>query len=181
MYGIVNKAIEELICEHFGTDKWEEVKQHSGVNIDFFMSNDPYDDDITYKLATSASHVLNLSIDSVLNAFGEYWVLNTGKRKYGMLMESGGHNLQAFIHNLPAFHNRISLIYPKLAPPEFKIVTLSDTKLEVHYFSHRPGLQEFMRGLLSGLGKFFNENISIDLIQSRNNGFDHDVFEVSWV
>jgi hypothetical protein len=34
MYGIVNKAIEELVTANFGEDKWA-IKVRSGIDIDF--------------------------------------------------------------------------------------------------------------------------------------------------
>ena len=49
MYGIVNKAIQDLVTETFGEDKWEAIKEKSTVDVEFFLSNEPYDDDITYK------------------------------------------------------------------------------------------------------------------------------------
>ena len=33
MYGIVNKAIEELVIENFGEQKWEIIKEKSGVDV----------------------------------------------------------------------------------------------------------------------------------------------------
>jgi hypothetical protein len=36
MYGIVNKAIQELVTENFGADKWEAVKEKSGIDVDYF-------------------------------------------------------------------------------------------------------------------------------------------------
>ena len=51
MYGIVNKAIQDLVIHHFGMEKWEAIKTRSGVDIDYFLSNEPYDDAITYQLA----------------------------------------------------------------------------------------------------------------------------------
>ena len=55
MYGIVNKAIESLVIEGFGIEKWDKIKNTSGVDVDFFISNEPYDDDITYALATAVA------------------------------------------------------------------------------------------------------------------------------
>jgi len=48
MYGIVNKAIEDLVKTNFGEHIWDAVKKRSGVDIDYFLSSEPYDDDITY-------------------------------------------------------------------------------------------------------------------------------------
>ena len=33
MYGIVNKAIEELVIENFGEEKWNLIKNNSGIDI----------------------------------------------------------------------------------------------------------------------------------------------------
>lgn len=180
MYGIVNKAIEDLVTENFGADKWEAVKEKSGVDVDFFLSNEPYDDAITYQLAGAASDVLGLSVGQVLNAFGEWWILKTGKEKYGGLMEAGGSNLREFLVNLPMFHNRIMLMYPKLTPPEFKVSDATENSIHVHYHSKREGLQEFVRGLLSGLAKMYNVEVAIELLQTRDEGNTHEIFKVSW-
>ena len=180
MYGIVNKAIEELVTEKFGLDAWEAVKEKSGVDVDFFLSNEPYDDALTYKLAGGASEVLGITVGQVLNAFGEWWILKTGKEKYGGLMEAGGNNLKEFLVNLPLFHNRIMLIYPKLTPPEFKVSDVTDNSILVHYHSKREGLQEFVRGLLCGLAKMYQTDVVIELVQSRDEGSSHEIFKVSW-
>jgi hypothetical protein len=180
MYGIVNQAIEDLVKANFGEEKWDRVKERSGVDVDFFISNEPYDDDITYKLAIAVSEEMNMPLENVLQAFGEWWVLKTGKEKYGGLMEAGGNSLKEFLVNLPVFHNRIMLIYPKLMPPEFKVSNLESSSIHVHYFSRRTGLEEFVRGLLQGLGKMYNNPVAIEQIESRNAGSDHDVFKVSW-
>lgn len=180
MYGIVNKAIQDLITDKFGSEEWEAVKEKSGVDVDFFLSNEPYDDDITFKLAVAASDVLGISVGQVLNAFGEWWILKTGKEKYGGLMAAGGNNLKEFLVNLPLFHNRIMLMYPKLTPPEFKVSNTEANSIQVHYHSKREGLQEFVRGLLSGLALMYEVDANIELLQSRNEGNTHEIFKVSW-
>jgi hypothetical protein len=180
MYGIVNKAIEDLVIANFGEEKWEAIKERSGIDIDFFISNEPYDDDVTFKLAVAVSEEMNMSLGDVLIAFGEWWVIKTTTEKYPGLMDSGGDNLRDFLVNLPNFHNRVMLIYPKLTPPEFKVTDITDNSLCLHYFSKRQGLQEFVRGLLQGLGKMFNTPITLELIQSRDEGSTHEIFKINW-
>ena len=82
MYGIVNQAIEDLVKSGFGDDKWDKVKERCGVDMDFFISNEPYDDDITYKLAGAVSEEMNISPDKVLQSFGEWWVLYGQKQRF---------------------------------------------------------------------------------------------------
>ena len=180
MYGIVNRAIEDLVKAKFGEDKWTAVMERSGIDIDYFISSEPYDDDITYRLANSVAEEMNISLQEVLHAFGEWWVLKTGKEKYGSLMEAGGMNLREFLVNLPTFHNRIMLIYPKLTPPEFRISHMEENSLHLHYISKRIGLQDFVRGLLYGLGEMYQTPVTIELLENRLEGSTHEVFKVTW-
>lgn len=180
MYGIVNKAIEELIVENFGQKKWELIKDRSGVDIDFFISNEGYDDAITFKLAHAVSEEMKMNLDEVFIAFGEWWVLKTTKERYEGLIKSGGTNLKDFLINLPLFHNRVAFIYPNLTPPEFSVSNIFDYSLELHYISKREGLQEFVRGLIQGLGKLFDTFVEIELLESRANGNNHEIFLIKW-
>lgn len=180
MYGIVNKAIEDLVIANFGEEKWEAIKERSGIDIDFFISSEPYDDDVTFKLAVAVSEEMDMTVGDVLIAFGEWWVIKTTSEKYTGLMQSGGNNLKEFLLNLPNFHNRVMLIYPKLTPPEFKVSDVSENSIQLHYFSKRQGLQEFVRGLIQGLGKMYNTPVTIELMQTRNEGSTHEIFKISW-
>lgn len=180
MYGIINQAIQELVTTNFGEDKWIQVLKISGVKEAFFLSNESYDDEVTYQLARAASEVLHLSLEEVLHTFGEFWVLHTGNKKYGSLMIAGGNNLKEFIVNLPVFHDRVSLIYSNLRQPEFEVSDIEENSIQLHYYSHRIGLTEFVRGLLFGLSKLYQTSSTIELLNCRDKGHDHDVFKISW-
>jgi hypothetical protein len=77
MYGLVNKAIEELVVTHFGEDQWELIKKKASVDVEVFVSNEAYPDEMTYDLVSAASEVLGKSASAILVAFGEHWVLKT--------------------------------------------------------------------------------------------------------
>ena len=126
------------------------------------------------------SEEMEMPVSDVLCTFGEWWILRTSKEKYGGLMEAGGNNLREFLVHLPMFHNRVMLIYPKLTPPEFKVSDIEEKSIHVHYFSKRLGLQDFVRGLLQGLGKMYRTPVVITLLETRDEGAHHEVFKVSW-
>jgi hypothetical protein len=50
----------------------------------------------------------------------------------------------------------------------------------LHYFTHRPGLADFVVGLVQGLGKMFSTPAEARLIESKAEGADHDIFHVTW-
>ena len=178
MYGIVNLAIQGLVVENHGLDKWNKIKEKSGVKVPFFLSDEPYDDEITFNLVACSSEVLNIPQSEILKAFGEYWVLKTGQEKYGELMKAGGKDFSEFITNLPNFHSRIMLIYPKLSPPEFKVSRKDDKTLILDYYSTRKGLTYFVIGLIEGIAKMFNTEIKMTHLSSNSDGNWHDTFEI---
>lgn len=180
MYGIVNKSIEELVVANYGNEKWEEIKEKSNIDIEYFISSESYDDEVTYKLAGTIAVELGVSVDDVLKSFGEWWILHTGKNHYGYLLESGGDNFKSFLLNLPSFHNRVMMMYPKLTPPEFKISDVTENSLHLHYFSKRKGLTAFVLGLMAGLGKFFTTNVQTEHIESVPSSHTHEIIKVTW-
>ena len=180
MYGIINKAIEELVIANFGEAKWDAIKIRSGIDVDYFLSREPYDDEITYALAQAVADEMGITINSVLILFGEWWIVKTTTKKYAGLMHAGGNNFRDFLINLPLFHNRIMLLYPKLTPPEFEVSNSTANSIHLHYRSKRAGLQDFVRGLIQGLGVLYETKVDIDLLQSRDKGSSHEIFKITW-
>ncbi len=156
------------------------MKAKAGLDLEIFISNEAYPDDITYRLVGSASAVTGMTPEAILMAFGEHWVLHTSRQGYGALMDAGGRSLPEFLENLPNFHTRVAMIFPKLRPPEFRTSHRTDTSIRLHYLTERQGLTPFVVGLLSGLGKKFDTPIRTSLIERKAEGADHDVFLVEW-
>lgn len=180
MYGMVNKAIEDLVVTRFSLEDWNAVKTRAGVEDDIFLSNESYPDSMTYDLVAAASEVLGMPVRDVLVAFGEHWVLVTGKQGYGSMMEASGRTLPEFLINLPTFHTRVAMIFPDLQPPRFACSDVTDDSLVLHYHSHRPGLTDFVVGLLQGLGKMFSTPVGVEVVSRKSEGADHDEFRVNW-
>lgn len=180
MYGMVNRSVEDMVKSAHGEAMWLEIKRRAGVTEDIFISNAGYPDEITYKLVGAASEVMQIPADKILHAFGEHWVLNTARKGYGPMMAMGGANLPQFLENLPAFHDRVALLYPNLIPPRFAVSDRAERSLRLHYYTERPGLTPFVEGLIHGLGKMFETAVQVTLQENRGAGHDHDVFLVAW-
>ena len=180
MYGIVNKAIEEMLIQHFNVETWKSILEKSGIEDEGFISNQPYPDEVTYKLATVASETLDIPLPELLFSFGEFWILDTGKTKYGSIIDSGGADIKSFFVYLPNLHSRVSLIFPDLHPPEFEVSHVEENGLQLHYYSHRPALKDFVKGLISGIGKLFNKEVAITMISDRDKGDKNEIFQIYW-
>ena len=95
-------------------------------------------------------------------------------------MRAAGKSLREFLANLPNFHTRVSMIFPKLQPPRFRVAEVTANSLQLHYLTQRPGLTPFVVGLLRGLGQMFQTPVSVRVLEAKAHGADHDVFLVGW-
>ena len=180
MHGAVNQAVEDLVTAKFGLDTWLKIKAKSGFTEEMFLSNEPYPDQLTYDLVVATHEVTGLSPDVILIALGEHWVLETGMKKYGALLKSGGKGFEEFINYLPNFHSRVMLLYPNIIPPEFEVETISKNELILHYHSKRNGLTSFVYGLILGIGKLFDHSVEIEVRDEKLKGKNHDTFYIKY-
>lgn len=180
MYGMVNRAIEGLITEQFGSEAWERVCARAGIETPVFVSSEPYPDALTYGLVGAAAEELGLPAGEILHRFGVHWILRTGAEEYADLMDAGGRTLGEFLDHLPEFHTRVFLAFPDLEPPEFRIVERGDGRVRLRYESRREGLQPFVEGLLEGLAQRFGVDLSVEHVVRRTDGAGHDEFDVAW-
>ena len=180
MYGIVNRAIEELIVEKFGEEKWEEVKDKAGFKSEGFMTLKPYADELTFQLVAAASEILNIPADTLLEAFGEYWILYTAERGYGEMLNLAGDSLPAFLKNLNMLHGRVSNLMPELAPPQFECINEQENSIDLIYRSHRVGMVPMLLGLIKGLGKRFGKEVIIEQVENNMSESSAVIFHLTW-
>ena len=180
MYGMVNRAMEDMVVDGWGEASWDRVKERAGVDVEVFVGTESYSDDVTYRLVGAAADVLGLPAAEVLHRFGIHWVTRTANDGYGPLMDAGGRTLGEFLANLPVFHSRVSLLFPHLSPPTFFCTQTRPGSVRVRYVSGRDGLAPFVMGLLNGLGLRFGVPVRIQQTAEKGRNGDHDEFVVSW-
>lgn len=180
MYGLLNKAIEDLVVTNFGESQWKEICKEAGLPDEPFISMQVYPDQVTFDLVGAASKVLKLSPEDVMRTFGEFWTLYTAKEGYGDLMQQCGKTLPEFLQNLDTLHTRVGMMMPDLKPPSFACENIESNSLDLHYKSTREGLDPVVEGLIIGLGKMLGQEASIKRIVSREDGASHSVFRVEW-
>lgn len=180
MLGIVNKALVDLIRKEHGDETWQRVRRAAGVGSDVFLSGERYPDHVTYRLVSAASDLLDAPPEALLEAFGEHWIRFTAEEGYGALLGAIGDNVSEFLANLENFHTRVVMMLPKVEPPGFEVTDLRPGTMRLHYHTSRPGLAPFVIGILRGLGVRFGAKVEARLVESRERGADHDVFEVTW-
>ncbi|NEQ33480.1 MAG: heme NO-binding protein [Leptolyngbya sp. SIO4C5] len=180
MYGLVNKAIADMVQSQFGEEIWQEICQRAAIEQEAFLSLEGYPDDITHRLVKAGSEVLGLSPAEIMQAFGEFWVQYTAKEGYGELMDMSGDDLPEFLENLDNLHARVGVTFPQLKPPSFESHEHDENEITLEYRSEREGLAPMVVGLVKGLGHRFETEVDIEQTQHRGDSSDHDEFLIKY-
>ncbi|MGB7299691.1 MAG: heme NO-binding domain-containing protein, partial [Burkholderiaceae bacterium] len=178
MYGLVNQAIEELVCSKYGDEAWEEVKRKANTDVGDFVRMESYPDSITYGIVGAACEHLAIAPETLLEHIGIYWVNFTGAKGYAEFLEAAGSDLFETLTNLDDMHTRVAMVYPKLAPPSFQCERISDDEIILHYRSHRDGLAHMVIGLVKGLAGHFGTDVEISRLLKKEDGATHDTFAI---
>lgn len=97
MYGMINRAVEELVRGRFGDAAWESVRREAGVDATPFVAMESYPDEVTFRLVEAASQVLGISPAQVFGAVGEHWVLYTAAAENARRAEQALQQRQALL------------------------------------------------------------------------------------
>ena len=179
MYGMIHKAIRDMVRTVHGEDTWKQVLAESGAADADFLSLRSYEDDIAYSLVGACSSVLGASPQACLEDFGRFWVLVTASEHYGDMMRSYGKDCFALLIRLNEMHERISSTFSGYKPPHFTVEMLDERRCRLHYRSVREGLSPFVVGLVHGLGEFYGEEVDIALESTANeDGGEYSIFTV---
>ena len=176
MYGLVNRALQQLVCTRCGDEVWNDIRKRAGVEDEVFVRMDSYPDDITRDLLAAASIELNTPAEQLLEDFGRYWTRYTMVEGYGALLNDLGSGFQQALNSLDGMHARVSLLYPALRPPRFRCEEIESGRMRLHYWSERSALAPMVVGLVEGLAERYGLIAKVTLEQRREDGHDHDTF-----
>jgi len=178
MYGLVNRAIEDLITREHGADVWAEVAERAGFDDLAFVSMESYPDELTYGLVAAASEILAAPAEEILMEFGRHWIRYTAREGYGELLDASANSFGEFLGRLDQLHARVGLTLPDLQPPSFESKEIETGRHQLIYRSSRDGLAPMVVGLIKGLAERFGCDAAIEHQVKRGEGADHDLFEI---
>jgi hypothetical protein len=179
MYGMVNKAVQNLVLSAHGADVWERVRIQAGIEETNFLSMQSYPDEITYNLVDAICVELSSPPEPVLELFGDSWVGYASSQGYGPMLDFFGKDMRSLLRNLDALHVRLKAVFPHLRPPALGCEELAPDRYRLHYVSHRSGLTHFVVGLIRGMARRFDEVVSVEIENLKAEGAEHDTFLIT--
>lgn len=125
-------------------------------------------------------HFLGLEPGTILEMFGEQFLVWCKESGYAQTLQRLGRSLQDFLTNLDALHDHLSIIYPQMDAPSFRCSETSSKKeFHLHYYSSRDGLERIVIGIVKSVAReFYGVEVEITLIRSKEDGLDHALFRI---
>lgn len=179
MKGIINKGIQEMVEAKFGAEAWDKIKALAKCDEPFFSAGEDYPDQMTLDLVSAASEVAGLPLETVLVEFGKFWVPNTGAASYSTYFKLAGTSAREFLLNMNRVHDQVTNNILNAKPPRMEYGELPDGRMLIHYRSERR-LCAVLRGLILGVGIYFDEDLQVKEIACMSNGAPHCTMEVTF-
>jgi hypothetical protein len=179
MKGIVNKGIQELVVERFGSETWEEVKTLAGCDEPFFAISNNYPDQTTVDLVEAASCVSKIPVETLMIEYGKFIVPNTLKEQYSAYFQLAGQSPREFLLNMNRVHEHATRSILNSVPPRFEYEELSDGRLLMKYKSERR-LCAVLRGLILGVGDLFGQELGVRETACIRNGDIQCIMEITF-
>jgi len=166
MKGTIVKCTQEMVASRFGEHKWSEVLKRAGLpKWRNFLNFEDVSDSEFALLIKSIAHVTGLSENQVMDAHGEYWSTIYAPRVYKRYFEKA-HTARELLLQLDTIHWEMTRSMESARPPNFTYEWQNDSCLVMHYHSPR-GLVMLMAGLVRGVGKYYNENLTVKVVGNK--------------
>lgn len=184
MFGWINDCTESLVVTKFGIEKWHEIKAKADCKVEDggFIRHQYYSDGSTVALVVAAAEVLGLTVDQVLEAFGQYFMEFTRQNGYVNLLSCQGSTLRLWLSNLNALHDHLQSSLPEgFVAPVFWCE--DDENVEgsilLHYFSKRGSLLvPLVVGLVKEVARYhFDIEIQMTRMQMQD---ENDAKFTTW-
>lgn len=151
MYGMIHRAMRQMVLERLGYEDWLALEQKLGIGPPELLTGMVYEDALTQEIIAEAAVQFNLTFDECLTEFGRYWVRYADHGSFSTIMQFTGQNLASFIANLDRFHLTVGAAMPGTRLPSFTLLSSEEGHLLVQYQSERIGMEKFVYGLFLGL------------------------------
>lgn len=163
MKGSIVVCLQEMVEKKFGIDKWEAIKDESGIpaNKQFYAHHE-IEDPIVMQVVENTCKVLGITLEQAADAFGNYWMTEFAPKKYYAFVMI--HNTaKSFLLGMKELHDKVTTA-ENASPPHFEFEEIDDKTITMKYASKR-NMEVFWIGLIKGVGAHFKENIEIKRLE----------------
>jgi|GEM_PF-7062334 len=160
---IVLCCLRDMVVEGYGETAWAKVLEisHLPANI-LFTPTEEAPGDIILEVVNNICKELKITLTQVADAFGEFWVRKYAPKLYnnfGIVAPSS----RDFLMNLNEIHEKTITAMHNMCVPNFKYEWIGKEKLVITHDANMD-FMPFYEGLIKGVGRYYEENISVNMM-----------------
>jgi hypothetical protein len=176
MRGLIFNYLEDFVEENFGIETWNALIETSNLETEkgAYVRHESYPDSDLFSLVSTASKALKTPPEDILQSFGEA-VLYFFKKDFPKYFESDITAKDFLLSIHCVIHVEVKRLFPDSSPPAFEYENPCENQLVMHYHSNRK-LCHLLRGLLKGVSKVFDTEITLDEPLCMHKGAEHCQF-----
>ena len=173
MLGLINDCAEQLVITKFGLDAWHAIKEATACPVkDYcFEQHGHYPDSATVDIVVAASQALSVTVDDVLELFGQFFLQYTIDKGYDNLLRCQGSTLRLWLSNLNAMHDHLQSSMPAGSFPVFWCENCETEKgsIILHYYSVRGALlKSVVVGIVKEVAKtYFDVEVGMIMLNTQ--------------
>lgn len=179
MKGTIFTSLADMVEERYGLESWQSMLDSCPLSTGgSYSSGGIYPDKEILCLVGQLQKQLDLPIDILLRAFGEYLFVGLAKNHQSYLHSKS--NARDFILSInDEIHRDIEKLYPGTSFPFIDYQNNDDNSLTLIYKSKRK-LCFLAEGLIQGVANQYNHDIGIIHSKCMHRGDDHCQLDLSF-
>lgn len=170
VYGLLLENFQTLLVNRYGSEIWEKIRDHAGVQHHSFSTHNIYSDSLLQRLIKSTVEITGDRRDEVLEATGALFVNFIGQYGYDKILRVLGRHIRDFLNGLDNLHEFMRFTYPKLRAPSFFCTDEHERGMKIHYRSSRKGFLYYVIGQIKEVGRvFYDQDIQVEVLDQRES------------
>lgn len=174
MLGMVFTEFVEMVEESFSPELADDLLvsanlSHGGA----YTAVGYYDFSEMLTLVTLLSERTGLPVPELLETFGRYLFHRLADGHQSMMKDQTD-LFQLLSHLDDHIHPEVNKLYTDAKLPSFRVVTQTDSSIELDYTSERR-LEALATGLIHGAAEYFNQPVTVNVHPSENHRCRFDI------
>ncbi|NUH66083.1 heme NO-binding domain-containing protein [Sulfitobacter sp. S0837] len=171
MHGLINRSIQNYVCDSYGPSCWAEATQRAGLEFTEFEAMLSYADDLTPRMLDAVCEVLERSRPEVMEDIGTYLVSHPTYEAVRRLLRFGGVNFSDFLHSLDDLPDRAKLALADLDLPNIELREHDEGRFSLICDAPVAGYGHLLMGVLRVMADDYGALVLLDHM-GRNDGVE---------
>lgn len=165
MKAVIVNCIHDFVVEKFRNDFYANAAKLAGIETDKkFINAADIEDEKAINLFHELSKQLNMTLQQLFDAFGDYWVNTFSQKNYKAYYKTSNTS-KNFLMAMDRVHQNTVWTMGGSNPPRFEYEDRGHS-LVIKYRSKR-ALIGLLIGLIKGVGKYYNEDLTVKKIDEN--------------